>query len=143
MPLEYPRRLRLAQTPTPLQFLERASARWGGGHRLWVKRDDLTGCALSGNKVRKLEFIAAHAIDNGYDTLDRVDRGLDQFSALPMFIGWGLRDFVFDKHFLKEWQTRFPDAELYRFEDAGHYVLEDAVEDIVPLIRRRSLIYML
>lgn len=69
MPVEYPRRLRLAQTPTPLQFLERASTRWGCGHRLWVKRDDLTGCALSGNKVRKLEFIAAHAIDNGYDTL--------------------------------------------------------------------------
>jgi len=34
-----------------------------------MKRDDLTGCALSGNKVRKLEFITAHALDNGYDTL--------------------------------------------------------------------------
>ncbi|MEZ5567120.1 MAG: D-cysteine desulfhydrase family protein [Halioglobus sp.] len=69
MPLRYPRRVSLAQTPTPLQYLERASAHWGCGHRLWVKRDDLTGCALSGNKVRKLEFIAAHALDNGYDTL--------------------------------------------------------------------------
>jgi len=69
MAVEYPRRLKLAQTPTPLQLLERASARWGCGHRLWVKRDDLTGCALSGNKVRKLEFIAAHALDKGYDTL--------------------------------------------------------------------------
>ena len=69
MALVYPRKLDLAQTPTPLQYLERASAKWGRGHRLWVKRDDLTGCTLSGNKVRKLEFIAAHAIDNGYDTL--------------------------------------------------------------------------
>lgn len=67
--LTYPRRLSLAQTPTPLQYLERASKAWGCGHRLWVKRDDLTGAALSGNKVRKLEFIAAHAQDNGYDTL--------------------------------------------------------------------------
>ena len=67
--LEYPRKVALACTPTPLQALHRASARWGGGHRLWIKRDDLTGCALSGNKVRKLEFIAAHAIDKGYDTL--------------------------------------------------------------------------
>ena len=54
MELQYPRRIALARTPTPLQYLERASARWGGGHRLWVKRDDLTGCTLSGNKVRKL-----------------------------------------------------------------------------------------
>ena len=69
MSLVYPRRKALAQTPTPLQLLERASDRWGNGHRLWMKRDDLTGCALSGNKVRKLEFITAHAIDNGYDTL--------------------------------------------------------------------------
>ncbi|MCR9104588.1 MAG: D-cysteine desulfhydrase family protein [Gammaproteobacteria bacterium] len=69
MALVYPRKIDLALTPTPLQFLERATRRWGGEHRLWVKRDDLTGCTLSGNKVRKLEFIAAHAIDNGYDTL--------------------------------------------------------------------------
>lgn len=69
MALVYPRKIDLAQTPTPLQYLERASQKWGRGHRLWVKRDDLTGCTLSGNKVRKLEFIAAHAIDNGYDTL--------------------------------------------------------------------------
>lgn len=69
MALVYPRKIHLAHTPTPLQYLERASIQWGRGHRLWVKRDDLTGCTLSGNKVRKLEFIAAHAIDNGYDTL--------------------------------------------------------------------------
>lgn len=69
MALAYPRRIDLARTPTPLQFLQRASKRWGRGHRLWVKRDDLTGSTLSGNKVRKLEFIAAHAIDSGCDTL--------------------------------------------------------------------------
>ncbi|MEP4484727.1 MAG: D-cysteine desulfhydrase family protein [Halioglobus sp.] len=69
MSLTYPRRVDLACTPTPLQPLTRASQRWGGGHRLWIKRDDLTGSTLSGNKVRKLEFIAAHAADNGYDTL--------------------------------------------------------------------------
>ena len=67
--LRYPRRVELARVPTPLQYLERASDRWGRGHRLWVKRDDLTGCTLSGNKVRKLEFIAAHALDSGFDTL--------------------------------------------------------------------------
>jgi D-cysteine desulfhydrase len=52
-----------------MHYLARASRQWGRGHRLWVKRDDLTGCALSGNKVRKLEFITAYAQDNGYDTL--------------------------------------------------------------------------
>ena len=67
--IDYPRRNRLARLPTPLQPLHRASDRWGRGHRLWIKRDDLTGCTLTGNKVRKLEFITAHAQDKGYDTL--------------------------------------------------------------------------
>jgi len=67
--LAYPRKNVLACIPTPLQFLERASQRWGRGHRIWVKRDDLTGCTLSGNKVRKLEYITAYAQDHGYDTL--------------------------------------------------------------------------
>lgn len=69
MIIDYPRKNDLALTPTPLQHLPRASQRWGGEHRLWVKRDDLTGCTLSGNKVRKLEFITAYAQDRGYDTL--------------------------------------------------------------------------
>jgi len=69
MDIQYPRRIDLARTPTPLHCLERASSRWGCGHRLWAKRDDLTGCTLSGNKVRKLEFITAYAVDHGYDTL--------------------------------------------------------------------------
>lgn len=67
--LKYPRKNELARIPTPLQYLERATKQWGRGHRLWVKRDDLTGCALSGNKVRKLEYITAYAQDHGYDTL--------------------------------------------------------------------------
>ena len=68
-PIEYPPRLDLARIPTPLQFLSRASDKWGAGKRLWMKRDDLTGAALSGNKIRKLEFIAAHALEHGFQTL--------------------------------------------------------------------------
>ena len=68
MTFTYPQRLSLAQTPTPLQLLSRLSARLGGP-RIWVKRDDLTGSLLSGNKVRKLEFVLAQAQQQGADTL--------------------------------------------------------------------------
>lgn len=53
-------RLSLLQLPTPLHRLERASADLGID--LWIKRDDLTGFALGGNKGRKLEFLMADAI---------------------------------------------------------------------------------
>ena len=58
----------LAQTPTPLQEFPRLKEAWGGPH-IWVKRDDLTGFGLSGNKVRKLEFHLAAAQEAGADTV--------------------------------------------------------------------------
>ena len=53
-----------------------------------------------------------------------------------MLVCWGLKDFVFDQHFLKEWEKRFPNAEFHRFEDVGHYILEDAPEDVIPLVQQ-------
>ncbi len=63
-----PPRIPLAQLPTPLERLDRLTVDWGGPN-LWVKRDDLTGFELSGNKVRKLEFHLAAAIADGADTV--------------------------------------------------------------------------
>ena len=65
--LTYPDRLPLAITPTPLAPLARLGARLGV--ELLVKRDDLTGAALTGNKIRKLEFLLAEARELGADTV--------------------------------------------------------------------------
>ena len=46
-----------------------------------------------------------------------------------------MHDFVFDRHFLAEWERRLPHAEVHRFLDAGHYVLEDAGDEIAGLVR--------
>lgn len=54
--VNWPSRLPLAQTPTPFEPL-REDAPISG----WIKRDDLTGIAESGNKIRKLEFLLAEA----------------------------------------------------------------------------------
>jgi haloalkane dehalogenase len=51
-----------------------------------------------------------------------------------MLICWGELDFVFDWHFLAEWRQRFPAAELHTYPDCGHYILEDAKDEVVPLI---------
>jgi D-cysteine desulfhydrase len=60
-----PPRVALARLPTPLEPLDRLSARWGGP-RILVKRDDLTGSTLTGNKVRKLEFCLGEAVALGF-----------------------------------------------------------------------------
>ncbi len=61
-------RVKIAFLPTPLEPLPRLSAMLGGP-TLFVKRDDLTGLALGGNKTRKLEFLIAEAQANGAKTL--------------------------------------------------------------------------
>jgi D-cysteine desulfhydrase len=68
-----PPRIPLAQLPTPFERLDRLTAAWAGAAgnspTIWVKRDDLTGFELSGNKVRKLEFHLAAARAAGADTV--------------------------------------------------------------------------
>ncbi len=61
-------RVRLSAWPTPLEECPRLSAAVGGPH-LWVKRDDLAGLGLGGNKVRKLEYLLGEAIARGADTI--------------------------------------------------------------------------
>jgi D-cysteine desulfhydrase family pyridoxal phosphate-dependent enzyme len=56
--------------PTPVQPMDRLGSALGlEPGRLWVKRDDLTGLAGGGNKVRKLEHLCADALAKGCDTL--------------------------------------------------------------------------
>ena len=65
--LTFPPRINLAQSPTPVQPLPRLGEKLGVD--LYVKRDDLTGAALSGNKIRKLEFVLADALARQADTV--------------------------------------------------------------------------
>jgi len=64
----FPSKLSLANLPTPIEKMDRLSKLWGGPE-IYVKRDDLTGMALSGNKIRKLEFVIADAQKSGVDML--------------------------------------------------------------------------
>ncbi len=73
--------------------------------------------------------------DRAWDIVRGTADSLDRLTGLPMLICWGLKDFVFDGEFLYEWTVRFPSAEVHRFPDCGHYVLEDASQEIVLLVR--------
>ncbi len=89
------------------------------------------------NRIAVLRFVQDIPLepeDRSSALVTQVQEGLSQFRGVPLLICWGERDFVFDQHFLDEWQRRFPDAEIHRFPDAGHYVLEDARAEIQPLI---------
>ncbi len=67
IPFQYPGKIDLARTPTPLERMSRLSDKYSV--EIYFKRDDYTGTELSGNKVRKLEFILHHAQQLGADTV--------------------------------------------------------------------------
>ena len=73
--------------------------------------------------------------DRAFDVVANTEQSLRLFRDLPMLMCWGMRDFVFDIHFLHRWTELFPNADVHRFPDAGHYVLEDAHNQIIPLVK--------
>jgi haloalkane dehalogenase len=90
------------------------------------------------NRIATLKFvqdIPLEESDYSYCLVKHVDSSLHKLIGIPMLICWGKHDFVFDDTYFTEWQHRFPRAEIHTIPDAGHYVLEDAPDKVVPLIK--------
>jgi haloalkane dehalogenase len=94
------------------------------------------GWANAISTIRFMQDIPLREGDRAWALLEEVGRRLPEFADRPAFIGWGLRDFVFDHHFLAGFRRALPHAEVHAFEDAHHYVLSDKHEVLVPAIRR-------
>ena len=63
---------------------------------------------------------------------ERLER---HFRDKPVGIAWAMKDIAFTKEMLERlWLKTFPDAEVLRLPDAGHYLQEDAHERIVPAL---------
>ncbi|MGE9291372.1 MAG: alpha/beta fold hydrolase [Puniceicoccales bacterium] len=67
-------------------------------------------------------------------TIEETEKGLEGLQDKPCLLAWGMRDFCFDEKFLDEWIRRFPNAQVERYQEAGHYVFEDAGADLVERI---------
>jgi len=67
--MKLPEKIELAKLPTKIEKLERFTKYMDLPVELYIKRDDETGIFETGNKIRKLEYVAAYALKNGYDTL--------------------------------------------------------------------------
>jgi cis-3-alkyl-4-acyloxetan-2-one decarboxylase len=94
-----------------------------------------TGWRNAIGTLRFMQDIPLREGDRAWPLVAQAGRHLHEFADRPVFIGWGLRDFVFDRHFLDGFVRAMPNADVHAFEDAGHYVLEDKHEVLVPAIR--------
>jgi len=69
-----------------------------------------------------------------WQTLADVEAGLPTLADRPVQLIWGMRDWCFTPVCLERFRNIFPHAEVHEIADAGHYVVEDAHERIVPLM---------
>lgn len=102
-----------------------------------VRRQYLAPYDRPSRRTAILEFvrdIPVRAEDPAYHLLHETEQALGVFRDRPALICWGMRDFVLDEAILGRWQEIYPSAEVHRFADAGHYVLEDATGAIGELV---------
>lgn len=66
-----------------------------------------------------------------YETLNGVEDGLEQFRDHPMLLIWGMQDWCFTPAFYEEFCQRFPHAVQHPIDHAGHYIFEDAPEELL------------
>ena len=117
-------------------------ATWMAMHRRTLTPEEKRGYLLPydrwATRVAVSAFVQDIPLENVHPTwvtLQAVEQGLAQFGSHPILIAWGGRDFCFNDSFLARWRETYPQARVHRIADAGHYVLDDAREEVVPMIQ--------
>ena len=103
-----------------------------------VKRGFLAPYDSWKSRIATIRFVQdiPLAVDHpSYATLLEIERGLEHLRRIPTCIVWGERDWCFTPAFRAEWQRRLPEAEVHPIANAGHYLLEDAGEEVVGVMR--------
>ncbi|MDQ3263754.1 MAG: alpha/beta fold hydrolase [Myxococcota bacterium] len=85
--------------------------------------------------VRFVQDVPLSPGDPSYALVSGIEEGLEQFRNTPALFCWAERDFVFPLKVLDHWRSYWPQAEVLRLPGCGHYVLEDAPEEIGQAIQ--------
>ncbi len=89
------------------------------------------------NRIANLRFVQDIPLsenDKSYKVVKSIEERLGLFKNHPMLILWGAKDFCFNNVFLERWKEYFPGARVKVFDYAGHYVVLDANDEIIPII---------
>lgn len=144
-----PFRIRVCAWPVIGELAIRGLNAFAGGalrqackHRERITADVKRGYLLPydnwSNRIANLRFvrdIPLRSTHPTYPLIKEIERSLEKFKDRPALICWGGQDFCFHDWYLEQWKVRMPQAAVHYFADAGHYVVEDAHERILPLLR--------
>ncbi|MEM8944790.1 MAG: alpha/beta fold hydrolase [Planctomycetota bacterium] len=81
--------------------------------------------------VRDIPLSTSHQT---WETLSQIERGLPSLAEMPQLLVWGMQDWCFTPACLDKFVDYWPDAQVHRLEDVGHWVVEDAPEQVEQLV---------
>lgn len=90
------------------------------------------------DRIATLKFVEDIPLEPGHPTwptIEGIERELPALRQKPVALFWGDADFCFTPKFRQRFEKEFPDAMVHAWPDCGHYVVEDAHERILPLLR--------
>lgn len=96
--------------------------------------EPLDGWTAARAAHRFVQDIPLTPADPAWSVVADIEAKLPALRRVPMLLPWGMKDWVFDAAFLDGWRQRFPQAVVKRFEDCGHFLLEDGAQRVVPLL---------
>lgn len=84
------------------------------------------------NRVAVARFVQDIPMEKDHKTYHTMREIESRLQSLPhpKLILWGGKDFCFNKHFFEKWVQIYPEAEAHWYAKAGHYVLEDALDEV-------------
>jgi len=150
VPDSIPLRIRLCRVPLlgqmavqGLNLFCRAALRMAVAHRERITPAVRAGLLAPHDRwqhraavYRFVKDIPLRPKDPSFEPLERIELGLPTLADRPVALIWGMRDWCFTPACLDRLCDLFPHARVHRLEDAGHWVMEDAAERVVPLVER-------
>ena len=145
--MHFPWQLTLARSPAGPLLVRGLNAFCRGAVRYCVTRRPMPAAVAAAylapydswaHRLAVLRFIQDIPLrpgDRSYATVSNIENTLGRFESTPMLICWGMQDFIFSEAFLNEWCRRFQHAEVHRYADAGHYLLEDAADEVIAAVQ--------
>lgn len=70
-----------------------------------------------------------------WERLDRIEKNLVNLADRPVKLIWGMRDWCFRPECMERFQTHFPNADVTRLDDTGHYVVEESPDEVLHALQ--------
>lgn len=145
-----PFRIRLGRIPLISQFLVQGPNLFCKAAIKWAtnRPDGLPPAVAAGlvapydrwkNRVAVSQFVRDVPLSErhrSYKTLVEIENNLPLFRDKPVQLIWGMQDWCFSPEFLKRFLSYYPEADVVKIENAGHYLLEDALDDVTAAMNR-------